>query len=89
MRAARHAAETGLCPSRRKPVPETYIANDKGVQKMSVVSMSARTLSAWEYEALQRAKIEHAENVAVRMNPHTFRIEYYDTKTGKVVSSHI
>lgn len=56
---------------------------------MSVVSMSARTLSAWEYEALQRAKIEHAENVAVRMNPHTFRIEYYDTKTGKVVSSHI
>lgn len=40
-------------------------------------------------EATRRAEIEHAPGIAVRMNPRTFRVEYYDTKTGKVVSSHI
>ena len=56
---------------------------------MAVVCMFTTKISAQEYEAIQRAKIEHAENVAVRMNPITFRIEYYDIKTGKIVSSHI
>lgn len=56
---------------------------------MSIVSMSAKTLSRSEYEALQRAKIEHAEDIAVRINPYTYKVEYYNTKTGKIVSSHI
>lgn len=42
-----------------------------------------------EYQSYQQSKIEHAPGIAVRMNPITFRIEYYDTKTGKVVSEHI
>lgn len=40
-------------------------------------------------EATRRAEIEHAPGVAVRMNPRTFRVEYYDTRTGNIVSSHI
>lgn len=56
---------------------------------MSIVSMSATKLSQSEYEALQRGKIEHAEGIAVRINPYTYQVEYYNTKTGKVVSSHI
>jgi len=40
-------------------------------------------------EATRRAEIEHAPGIAVRMNPRTFRIEYYNDKTGEIVSSHI
>lgn len=42
-----------------------------------------------EHEAMKRAEREHAPGIAVRMNPNTFRIEYYDEKTGEIVSSHI
>ena len=39
-----------------------------------------------EHEARERAEREHATNVAVRMR--NFRIEYYNTETGEIVSSH-
>ena len=52
------------------------------------VSMFATQLHGFEVEAMKHAEIEHAPNVAVRMNPVTFRIEYYNTITGEVVSSH-
>lgn len=42
-----------------------------------------------EAEAYKRAEKEHGENIAVRMNPQTFKIEYYKKITGEVVSSHI
>lgn len=47
------------------------------------------TCTAQEAEAYKRAEKEHGENIAVRMNPHTFRIEYYNKITGEIVSSHI
>ena len=46
-------------------------------------------LNAAEYAAFKQAEMEHAPGVAVRMNPQTFRVEYYNTTTGEIVSSHI
>lgn len=49
--------------------------------------MYPTVLSAAEHEAMKRAEREHAPNVAVRMR--NFRVEYYNTETGEIVSSHI
>jgi len=54
-----------------------------------VPHMFPTAMSGAEYEALKQAEREHAPNVAVRMNPTTFRTEYYNTITGEIVSSHI
>lgn len=40
-----------------------------------------------EYKAFKQAEIEHAPDVAVRIV--NFRVQYYNTKTGEVVSEHI
>lgn len=47
------------------------------------------SMSAAEHESMKRAEAEHAPGVAVRMNPRTFRVEYYRVDTGEVVSSHV
>lgn len=39
--------------------------------------------------AYKRAEKEHGENICCRMNPQTFKIEYYNKITGEIVSSHI
>lgn len=52
-------------------------------------SMFPTAMSASEHEAFKRAEREHAPGVRCRMNPNTFRVEYYDEKTGEIVSSHI
>ena len=49
--------------------------------------MYPTVLSAAEHEAMKRAEREHAPNIAVRMR--NFRVEYYNTETGEIVSSHI
>lgn len=49
--------------------------------------MYPTVLSAAEHEAMKRAEREHAPNVAVRIRD--FRVEYYNTETGEIVSSHI
>ncbi len=49
--------------------------------------MYPTVLSAAEHEAMKRAEREHAPNVAVRIR--NFRVEYYNTETGEIVSSHI
>ena len=51
--------------------------------------MYPTTITNQEHEAMKRAEREHAPGVACRMNPQSFRIEYYEVATGKVVSSHI
>lgn len=51
--------------------------------------MYPTVISAAEKEAMKRAEREHAPGVAVRMNPTTFRVEYYNVETGEIVSSHI
>lgn len=43
-------------------------------------------LTAAEHEAMKRAEREHAPGVAVRIRD--FRVEYYNTETGEIVSSH-
>ncbi len=48
--------------------------------------MYPTTLTASEHEAMKRAEREHAPNVAVRIR--NFRVEYYNTRTGEIVSSH-
>ena len=67
----------------RRILAEAMSKEMKPIQHMYPTSMSGA-----EYEAFKRAEIEHAEGVAVRMNPSTFRVEYYDVATWKVVSSH-
>lgn len=54
-----------------------------------LATMYPTAMSAAEYESMKRAEAEHAPGVAVRMNPRTFRIEYYRVDTGEVVSSHV
>ena len=49
--------------------------------------MYPTTMTAAEHEAFKRAEREHAPDVAVRIRD--FRVEYYNTKTGEIVSSHI
>lgn len=49
--------------------------------------MYPTVISGAEKEAMIRAEKEHAPNVAVRVR--NFRVEYYNTKTGEIVSSHI
>lgn len=49
--------------------------------------MYQTTMTQQEHEAYERAEREHAPNVAVRIR--NFRVEYYDTVTGEIVSSHI
>lgn len=49
--------------------------------------MYPTAISEAEHEAMKRAEREHAPNVAVRIR--NFRVEYYNTETGEVVSSHI
>ena len=68
----------------RHPLAAAIAANVKPME-----SLYPTAISAGEAEAMERARIEHAPGVAVRMNPRTFRTEYYRTDTGEVVSSHI
>lgn len=58
-------------------------------QNKHVTHLFPTVISAAEKEAMKRAEREHAPGVAVRMNPTTFRIEYYNVVTGEIVSSHI
>ena len=51
--------------------------------------MYPTVISVAEKDAMARAAREHAPGVAVRMNPTTFRVEYYNVETGEIVSSHI
>lgn len=50
--------------------------------------MYQTTITNAEHEAMKRAEREHAPGVACRINPQTFRVEYYEVATGKIVSSH-
>lgn len=51
-------------------------------------SMYPTAISAAAWADMKRAEPEHASGVAVRMNPNTFRVEYYRTDTGEIVSTH-
>lgn len=56
---------------------------------MSTFSIFSKTMTEEEYRAFKLAEKEHAKGIAVRMNPITFKIEYYEENTGKIVSTHI
>lgn len=62
-------------------------AINEHIKPLDTVYPSA--MSAAEHESMKRAEAEHAPGVAVRMNPRTFRVEYYRVDTGEVVSSHV
>ena len=49
--------------------------------------MFPTAMSNAEYETFKQAEREHAPNVAVRMV--NFRVQYYNTVTGEIVSEHI
>lgn len=51
-------------------------------------SMYPTAISATAWADMKRAELEHASGVAVRMNPRTFRVEYYRSDTGEIVSTH-
>lgn len=52
-------------------------------------NMYPSVISEAEHQAMKRAEVEHGKDIAVRMNPTTFRVEYYNRNTGEIVSSHI
>jgi len=58
-------------------------AMDKHMSKPQ--HMYPTVLSNAEYEAMKLAERQHAPGVACRMNPRTFRVEYYNKKTGELV----
>lgn len=52
-----------------------------------VPHMFPTAMSGAEYEVFKQAEREHAPNVAVRIV--NFRVQYYNTVTGEIVSTHI
>lgn len=58
----------------------------ENIQPLSYMYPTA--LSESEWKAMKQAEREHAPGVAVRMNPRTFKIEYYRSDTGEIVSTH-
>ncbi len=52
----------------------------------NVTHLFPTELRGADIEAWERAKKEHAPGVAVRIR--NFRVEYYNTETGEIVSSH-
>lgn len=49
--------------------------------------MFPTAMSGAEYEAFKQAEREHAPNVVCRIV--NFRVQYYNTVTGEIVSTHI
>ena len=74
----------GMSEKGKKAVIAAVVDNMSPVESYFPTQMSAT-----EHEAFQKAEREHAPNVAVRMNPVTFKVEYYNEVTGELVSSHI
>ena len=70
-----------LTEKERKEVINAVIANIRPVEHVFPTTMSEQ-----EYEAFKRAERQHAPGVACRMNPRTFRVEYYNKKTGEIVN---
>ena len=68
----------------KRELSEIVRAMDKEMGKVEHIFPTV--MYPQEYEAYKRAEREHAPNVAVRLNG--FRVEYYNTITGEVVSSH-
>lgn len=66
----------------RRILAEAMAKEMKPVQHMFPTAMSGA-----EHEAFKRAEREHAPNVAVRIV--NFQVQYYNTVTGEVVSTHI
>lgn len=69
----------------RKPKTLSEAINQNLKPLKSVYSSS---ISKAESEAIKRASKEHGENIAVRMNSN-YKMEYYNTVTGEIVSCHI
>ena len=65
----------------RRILAKTIEKEMKPIQHMFPTSMSGS-----EYEAFKRAERQHAPGVACRMNPRTFRVEYYNKETGELVT---
>lgn len=66
----------------RRILAEAMSKEMKPIQHMYPTSMSGA-----EYESFKRAEIEHAPNVACRIV--NFQVQYYNTVTGEIVSTHI
>ena len=66
----------------RRILAEAMSKEMKPIQHMFPTSMSGS-----EYEAFKRAEREHAPNVACRIA--NFHVQYYNTVTGEIVSTHI
>lgn len=52
-----------------------------------VPHMFPTRMSEAEYAAFKQAEMEHAPDVAVRIV--NFHVQYYNTKTGEIISTHI
>ncbi len=70
-----------LSENERKTVVNAVCDNMKPME-----TVFPTRLNEADYEALKRSEVEHAPNVAVRIV--NFRVQYYNTITGEVVSEH-
>lgn len=68
---------------KNKTIGEVLTENIKPLESIFPTEIRGAYIEAWE-----RAEKEHAPGIAVRMNPVTFRVEYYNKETGEIVSSH-
>ena len=72
----------GMTEKEKAEVIKAVVANMTPMESYFPTQMSEA-----EHKAFKQAEKEHAPNVAIRMNG--FRVQYYNTETGEVVSEHI
>lgn len=72
----------GMSEKEKKEVVNAVVANMTPVKSYFPTQMSEA-----EHEAFKQAEREHVPNVACRIV--NFRVQYYNTVTGEVVSEHV
>lgn len=69
------------------PQEKRILAKAMEKEMKPIAHMYPTAMSNAEYEAFKQAEREHAPNVAVRIV--NFKVQYYNTVTGEIVSEHI
>lgn len=61
-----------------------YILDEHGTQRPETRIYE----SPEQIERRLQGEREHGRNIAVRFNRNNFKLEYYNTETGEIVSTH-
>lgn len=71
----------GYTEKEKRVVLDAIIANMHPIEHIFPTSLSES-----EYDEFKRSERQHASGVVCRMNPRTFRVEYYNEKTEEIVN---